>query len=342
MFHNTIQPRNTKAQLKIVHWNINGVKGKREYIRLLLEQVKPDIVFLSETKRRFTISVFIELACDNSYRVVQVKSTLANRGGMIVIINTQLQLVTAEIRKIQEGNDFAQAVVLTDREERAYIGWYSSPVMSKDAFYDALTKLHKDYDVQFFKGDFNARHPRWCTQHDGNRRGTQMLSLIQALPDNKIHATTQHTFEAIASRARGTKGTSTVDLVVSKVSVKELKRVTGYIAVCSDHYPIASMVDTQVETAIRPRRIAKTLIQSIQIRSTICTLYEVSLRETEDELKKLRWGEEGTPKMEEIRAVYNEVEQSISEPWFQQMKKRRRRCGAHVSTELLRLWRKKR
>lgn len=65
--------------------------------------------------------MYSELACEDSYRVGQLKSTLTNRGVIIVIIKTDLQFVTTEIIKIHEGNDFAQAVVLillTDREEK--------------------------------------------------------------------------------------------------------------------------------------------------------------------------------------------------------------------------------
>lgn len=338
----TQQENKTTNRLKVVSWNINGVTGKREYLKLLMEQSKPDIVFLTETKRQHTISMFSELACGDDYRVVQVKSTSTNRGGMIAIIKTKLQLITAEIRKVQEDNDFAQAIILTDKDEKAYIGWYSSPVMSKDAFHDTLEKIYKDYDVQFCTGDFNARHPRWCTHHDNNGRGKQLLKLIQEFPEYQIHATPQHTFEAIASKAKGTKRTSTVDLVVSRVTVKDLKRITGYVAVCSDHYPIVFTAETQVETAIRPRRIAKTLLQSEQHRAAIGLLYEVSLRKPEEDLRKLRSGEVGTPQTEEIQAVYSKAEHSINEPWIQQTKKRRRRCGAHVNAGLLRLWCKKR
>lgn len=262
-------PRSTQKSLNVVAWNINGVTGKREYIRLLIQQCNPDLVFLCETKRRLTIGMYSELACDDSYRVVQLKSTITNRGGIIVIIKAELQLVTAEIKRIHEGNDFAQAIVLTDREEKAYIGWYCSPMMSRDAFRNELTKLYKDYDVQFITGDFNARHPRWCTSHDGNRRGTQLLHFIRACPEYQIHATKEHTFEALACRADGTKRTSTVDLVISKTTITALRRVSGYVAACSDHYPIYFNVNTRIDTAARPRRVAKSLLQSSQLRASI-------------------------------------------------------------------------
>lgn len=93
------------------------------------------------------------------------------------------KLSTAGVVRINDGNDFAQAIFLTDKDERAYIGGYNSPVMTRKAFGEKLEKLFADYDVQFVDGGFNARHPRWCTQNDGNRRGTQLLNLIRTRPE---------------------------------------------------------------------------------------------------------------------------------------------------------------
>lgn len=250
-------------------------------------------------------------------------------GGIIVLIKSELQLVTAEVMRIQDGNDFAQAVVLTDREERAYVGWYSSPVMSRAAFREAITRLHKDYDVQFLTGDFNARHPRLCTSHDGNRRGTQLLQDIRCYPEYQIHATREHTFEAVANRAKGTLRKSTVDLTIGKATIIGLSGVTGFISSCSDHYPVVFTVNTQLDTATRPRRVAKTLLQSATLTTTIGTLYELSLRQPIEELEEARADGERVLQTEEIQETYRKAEQCIIEPWVEQTKKRRRRCGAH-------------
>lgn len=111
------------GKLKIISWNINGVTGNRDYLRLIIEKHKPEILFLCESKRRQTISQFSELAVDDTYRVVQIKNIANNRGGMIAVIRTDLQLVTAEALRLHEKNDFAQAKILIDKDERAYIGW---------------------------------------------------------------------------------------------------------------------------------------------------------------------------------------------------------------------------
>lgn len=81
--------QNNTKNIKVVSWNINGITGKREYLRLLMEKhVEPDIIFLLETKRQLVVSLYSELACDDNYRVVQLKSTATNSGGIVVIIKT--------------------------------------------------------------------------------------------------------------------------------------------------------------------------------------------------------------------------------------------------------------
>lgn len=209
---------------------------------------------------------------------------------MIAIIRTELQLVTSEVMRKHNTNNFAQAIVLTDTNERAYIGWYNSPLVSREAFNSKLTRLHNDYNIQVIVGDLNARHPRWCHDYDNPRRGrgTKLVRFTRNLPTYMIHAPGGPTFEEIACSADGTKRTSTVDLVVSRIIITTLQRETGYIESCSDHYPIMFTAEAQVDALSRPRRIAKTLLQSNELKKTVGLLYEVSLKEPGERLAAIR------------------------------------------------------
>lgn len=279
-----------------------------------------------ETKRRTLIEEYAELVCGDEYRVIQIKSTVTNRGGLIAVVKTCLNLVTAEVVRINDGNDFAQAIVLTDSDERAFIGWYNSPVMTRKAFGEKLDKLLAQYDVQFVAGDFNARHPRWCTQHDGNRRGTQLLNLIRVRPEYQIHATQGPTFEAIADSAKGTMRRSTIGLLISKATVTSLEKETGYMSVCSDHYPVVAELDAQIESSTRPRRIAKTLLQSQQHRQSIGLWYDVALKHPGEQLEKIRSDTVDTPQTTQILEAYDEAVQALCDLWIQLAKHKRRRC----------------
>lgn len=304
MSNPTDETSNNKCGLKVVQRNVNGVTGKRDYFKLLLDIYAPDILFLSEMKRRTVMEEYKELACGDEYRVVQIKSTATNRGGLIEVVKTCINLVTAEVVRINDGNDFAQAIVLMDKDKRSFIGWYNSPGMTRRAFGEKLEKLLEDYYVQLISGDFNARHPRWCSHHDGNRRGTQLLDLIRRRPEYQIHATQGPNFETIANTARGTTRCCTIDLLISKATVNSLKREMGYLSVCSDHYPVVAEVDTQIESSIRPRRVSKTLLQSEQHRKAIGLMYELSLGQPCELLESIRTNTEQTPQTAHILEAF--------------------------------------
>lgn len=77
-------------------WNINGLSGKADYIKLLMNDSTPDILFLSETKMYRPIVPNADIGDDN-YNVIQVRSTAQHRGGMAVIVRKELQLTMVEI-----------------------------------------------------------------------------------------------------------------------------------------------------------------------------------------------------------------------------------------------------
>lgn len=82
------------------------------------------------------------------------------------------------------------------------------------------------------------------------------------------------------------------------------------------------------------------MLQSTNLRNAIGILYEVSFQGPGAALVTIRADEGRTAQTDEIQTAYTEAERCITEPWVKQTKQRRRRCGAHMSRELLRLWRR--
>lgn len=70
-------------------------------------------------------------------------------------------------------------------------------------------------------------------------------------------------------------------------------------------------------------------------------LYEVSLNEQEKELVSSRVGEDETPLPEQVQEAHNNAVNAVIAPWDARTKKKRRRWGAHVKRELLRLWKRR-
>lgn len=106
----------------------------KDHFKQLLEEQELDILFFSETEKHRFINLFSEIGDERAtYRAVQIRSTDTGRGGRIALIKIGLQLETAEIIRIHVGDEFAQAIILTDRKNRAFIGWCSPPCHKRDS-----------------------------------------------------------------------------------------------------------------------------------------------------------------------------------------------------------------
>lgn len=197
-----------------------------------------------------------------AYRAVQIRNTDSLRVWMIELIKIGLQVETAEIIRMHVGDEFSQAIILADRRNRAYIGWYSSPLMSQAGFGDTIRRICTDYDTQVITGDFNARHPRWCTSHDRFKRGARLLQLIHELPQLVVHAPAKPTFQDTRYRETGSIRSRTVDLLISRVPVPRIDIIRGYIDLCSDHHPITFTLGASIERVDTRRWVSKTLLQS--------------------------------------------------------------------------------
>lgn len=86
-----------------------------------------------------------------------------------MIIKNTLRVETVELVKMNEGDELIQGIVVEDRKGEEMIFWYGSPTTTTDTFGATIKRLLTEYTVKLMLGDFNARHPAWCTKHDEKR-----------------------------------------------------------------------------------------------------------------------------------------------------------------------------
>lgn len=127
----------TQTKLKVIIWNINGIRGKHRYIKSLLSETNPYVVFFSETKLKRPITPHLDIGGDN-YDIVQLRSSCHGRGGMVALTKLQLQLELAHIIRKEEVNNFIHGIVMQNRRKQAIVGWYNSPGTSRKVFYSEL------------------------------------------------------------------------------------------------------------------------------------------------------------------------------------------------------------
>lgn len=142
-------------------WNVNGIGAMGDYIKELAEKVEPNIMLLSDTKRRQTVDITVDLACDpQKYRVIQLNSTVHHRGGFIVLLRNTLRVETAELVRIAKGEEFIQAIVVEDREGHAMVFWYSAPKVCTEVFGETVNRLLTEYNVKVMMGDLTPATQR--------------------------------------------------------------------------------------------------------------------------------------------------------------------------------------
>lgn len=108
-------------------------------MRALLNEENTDVVILSETKMKRPVVQQMDIGT-NEYKVVQTKSSEYARGRLAILIKKELKIVTAEILREKHRDNFVHAIVITNRNDEAFIGWYNSPNMEREYFKDIIMK----------------------------------------------------------------------------------------------------------------------------------------------------------------------------------------------------------
>lgn len=118
-------------------WNVNGLGEMGEYVHELVNTSESDVILRTENKRRRTIDVSIDLALDpQTYRAIQLNSTVHHLGGMIMVLKTALRVETAELVRVSIGDEFIQELVIEDNERNAMVGWYCAPTVTAEVLGD--------------------------------------------------------------------------------------------------------------------------------------------------------------------------------------------------------------
>lgn len=264
---------------------------------------------------------------DDEYNVAKIKSTVHGRGGMVVLARKSLQLIISEVIKEEHGRDFIHALVLTNSKEEAIVGWYNSPTTSRKYFNEKLTKVMREYNVRCLAGDLNARHPWWCTAHDKQRIGTQLMAIVNDLQDVKLFAPNKPTFEAIKNSVTGGKR-STIDLILSRTDIRDIERIDSYAAQGLDHFPIDFIVGMKVKQMNKPRKITKTFLQSHKLKEVANLYYKIALNRVEETFDRI--AEQGEETMQEdATAAFDLMDAEIKKPWMDQANKRKRHTPPH-------------
>lgn len=70
------------------------------------------------------------------------------------MVKKDLQMVTSEVIREEQGDDFLQAVVIKNKRNEAIVGWYNSPCMKRESFYEKLKYVLTKHDGRYLAGGY--------------------------------------------------------------------------------------------------------------------------------------------------------------------------------------------
>lgn len=201
--------------MKAISINCNSLIGvaRRRELEFFLAKHKPQLVCLNETK--LSSKHYLKIP---NYTIFRADSRATNSGGTAILINNNINY--SKPRTIIRDN-FSATLVQIGEGVGSFLlisiyFWLINP--------NDLAFLFNLSERVVICGDFNAKHSMWNC-HSENSNGKSLFEFCE------------HSNVQISIPSTATRGTATLDLVISKnVCIKE--GVTALTEFCSDHLPV--------------------------------------------------------------------------------------------------------
>lgn len=230
----TSNDRDRSQPIKVLYWNCNGISGKRHHLELLLQQYKPDIFALSESK--LISSVSDKEVCDKYtlYRHDRVNS-IGRGGGVLIGILDTSNIKVNNVFKSNIGEILSLELDVCGYSF-TFAVYYRRPVAGHvDDFIDW-------YNLQtscnhIIVGDFNLPEIDWKTKTLKSRHNPTMhesfLDLIETSDLEQLITDVTH--------IQG----NTLDLVLTNLDASD----PIIEPTCSDHHAIVFDLNSEIPIA---------------------------------------------------------------------------------------------
>lgn len=209
-----------KDNLKIIQWNICGLRSKTHHIRAAAEAEDVDIFLLQETKMPNTIFRL------SGYQVFLTPQTGGTNGLATLVKNTLPAIKIADTPDCGEGNEVLGVRVTTRNNELAIYNVYRKANTDFIAS-ELLSTVY--YDTVLIGGDFNAHHPQFNPNLGKiNAAGRQIVSLLEHIPEVTL---------ATGPEATHIQG-GTLDLTLVSTDLYPKMKWSVHPTLTSDHFAV--------------------------------------------------------------------------------------------------------
>lgn len=211
---------------EILQWNCNGLRCQFEELQLLINQHKPKIIALQETRTNPSINPNIK-----GYEII-FSHRPSGQGGVAIAIKTGIKFNKVQINSTLE----AIAVEVNIPRKMTVCSIYLSPnqQINRTDLENILNTLPKPF---ILSGDFNAHHNQWGSKRDDSR-GKMIEALI-----NDQHLITLNDGNPTFIHSGNINGnnniTSCIDLTLCSAEIADkLNWTVADDQHGSDHFPI--------------------------------------------------------------------------------------------------------
>ena len=162
-----------RKSIKTLHWNANSVIGKNNNICCLIEEEKPDIISINETRTNSTTENYIyEISKLGYFPIIRSRKTIIdgkiqtneinlNGGGVALLVKDSIAIVKEielpkETFSIMEraSIEIVGATIKIGEKEVTFFSLYNPPETKID---EKLIKFIFDHDNFVLQGDLNAK-----------------------------------------------------------------------------------------------------------------------------------------------------------------------------------------
>lgn len=215
---------NTNQNLKIIHWNANGITNKLNELHSLVNHQNIDIILLNETHLKPSLN--LKIPNYHTYRtdLPPIRGSPAHGGTAILVHRRIIHKPTALRTELQSTS----IIIKLNNIEILISSVYKPPNLTLDPI--DLDTLTQTSDWSISAGDLNSKHPLWNSRTT-NSSGSTLFNHIQR-SDYSVLAPTTPTYYPYAHKFRP----DVLDIALVKVPLPIL--VTNLNALSSDHNPI--------------------------------------------------------------------------------------------------------
>jgi hypothetical protein len=210
--------------LKIVHWNSDGITRKINELRAFSSKYKIDILLLSETHLKPGIKLHIPNYHTYRSDLQPIRGSHAH-GGTAVLVHRR---ITHNPIKLNTSIQSTSILIKSNNSEILISAVYKPPNAELDPI--DLETLTQSADWVIAAGDFNSKHPLWNSRTT-NTAGNILYSHVQQ-SDYAVMAPTTPTYYPYTQRYRP----DVLDIALVKLPMSV--QITNMCELSSDHNPI--------------------------------------------------------------------------------------------------------